>query len=194
MSNDAEALIVIVRVYQIRISAHVSQLGGYLMKYSLLILSIALLQLSCSDHGTGPAARDVDLILKYGVAARNELNTFNDTFTKDLILDGTITTRLVLAPADFDSIEAHLLAIGLFDYPDTFVVPTGDTVVSITPYESYFLKLRRGSQWKQVYWEDSIISSDLQAAELREALTYIRKLVESKPEYKQLPRARGGYH
>lgn len=172
---------------------HVVDAGGSLMRYILLIPSVVLLQLSCSDEGTGPVARDVDILLQYGVEARNELNTFNDTFTKDLVLDGTITTRLVLAPADFDSIEAHLFAIRIFDYPDTFVAQHGDTVAIIVPYATYVLKIRIDSRWKDLYWKDLILSPDIRATELRQALQSIRALVESKPEYKLLPLPRGGY-
>ena len=74
-----------------------------------------------------------------------------------------------------------------------FVVVTGDTVESITPYPSYVLSLRMGSRWKQIFWEDSIITLDPRATRLRQAIGYIRTLVESKPEYKQLPQSRGGY-
>ena len=163
------------------------------MRNGILTLVLSFLQVSCSDIGTGPPGRYLDLSLRYGVLARNELNTFNDRFTKDLILDGTATTTLVLSPADFDSIEPHLRAIDILEYADTFVVLTRDTIVSINPYQTYILKVRMGSRWKEVFWEDSIISADPRATQLREAVEFIRALVQSKPEYKQLPPARGGY-
>ena len=40
----------------------------------------------------------------------------NITFTKDLIIDGTVTTKLVLSPAELDSLEARFLRIDIFDY------------------------------------------------------------------------------
>jgi hypothetical protein len=163
------------------------------MKYVLLLTAIALSPLACTDSGIAPQDRRFNILIRYGVNARNELNTFNDTVTKDLILDGTVTIKLILSRADFDSIESRMLSIDIFSFPDTFVALHSDTVSFIEPHETYVLKVRRDSRWKDVFWEDSIISSDPRRTKLREAIEFIRRLVESKPEYKQLPPARGGY-
>jgi hypothetical protein len=58
---------------------------------------------------------------------------------------------------------------------------------------TYQLTLTLESQQKRLYWEDSIISSDPRAANLREAFSFIRALVQGKAEYEVLPPARGGY-
>ncbi|MFH0991778.1 MAG: hypothetical protein V1799_17355 [bacterium] len=163
------------------------------MKHPLILIAFVLLGLSCTDTGTEPLDRRFNIQLKFGINARNELNSFNDTFTKDLILDGTIITRCVLSQAEFDSIESWLLSIDIFSYPDTFVVQQTDTVASLTPYQTYILKFKLDSRWKNLYWEDSIVSTDARAAKLRQTLEFIRRLVEAKPEYKKLPPARGGY-
>jgi hypothetical protein len=163
------------------------------MKHTLVILALVLLQLSCTDSGVTPQDRSVNLTFKFGIGARNELNTFNDTFTKDLILDGTVATTLVLSGSDFDSIESRLLHIDIYSYPDTFVALRTDTVAFISPHPTYVLKLTRYSETKELFWEDSLISSDPQATRLRQALEFIRTLIEAKPEYRQLPQARGGY-
>ena len=163
------------------------------MRHSLVMLAFVVLQLSCTDGGTGPQDRRFNLLVKYGIDAHNELNTFNDTFTKDLILDGTVATKLVLSQSDFDSIESRLLSIDIFSYPDTFVAQHTGTDAFLTPYPTYVLKLICDSRWKDVFWEDSRVSSDTRATKLRQALEFVRKLVEAKPEYRQLPPARGGY-
>jgi hypothetical protein len=172
------------------------------MKDTLIILALVLLQLSCTDSGVAPQDRSsgvalqdrrFNVIFKFGIGAGNELNTFNDTFTKDLILDGTAATRLVLLQSDFDSIESRLQNIDIFSYPDTFVAQHTDTITFITPYPTYLLRLTLDSRTKVVFWEDSMISSDTRTKKLRVTFQFIRELVESKPEYKQLPPARGGY-
>ena len=163
------------------------------MKHFLLALTLPLLQLSCSDLGTGLKERQFDILFRYGISARNELNTFDGTFTKDLILDSTRTTSFVLSETELDSIAEDLSAADIFSYPDTFVVQTGDTAVFITPHQTYILKIRQGNTWKEVYWEDSLIAPDPRAGRLRQTFNAIRALVESKPEYKKLPPARGGY-
>jgi hypothetical protein len=163
------------------------------MKCKLLLTAIVLLQLSCTDSGTTPEDRRFNVLVKFGIGARNELNTFNDTFTKDLIIDGTVTTKLVLSRGDFDSIETRLLSIDIFSYPDTFFAQHTDTVGFVTPHQTCVLKVQLDSRWKDVFWEDSIISSDTRAIQLRQAVELIRRMVEAKPEYRQLPPARGGY-
>jgi hypothetical protein len=163
------------------------------MKQMLMVLVAAIVSLSCSDSGTTPAERSFNVSLKFGVGARNELNTFTDTFTKDLILDGTVTTKLVLPQAEIDSLEARFLRIDIFTYPDTFMAQQTDTVAVLTPHTSYVLKLSCEHREKAIYWEDSIISTDPRAAELRNVFAFVRALVEAKPEYQGLPPARGGY-
>jgi hypothetical protein len=172
---------------------HAAHTGILLMKYKLLLTAIVLLQLSCTDSGTMPQDRRFNVMVKFGIEARNELNTFNDTFTKDLILDGTSTTKLVLSQEDFDSIETRFLNIDIFSYPDTFVAQHTDTVGFFTQHQTYILKVQLDSRWKDVFWEDSIISSNTQAMQLRETVELIRRLVEATPEYKRLPPTRGGY-
>ncbi len=163
------------------------------MSSRLLLLLFILLPLACSENTTDPSFRPFDVQLKYGILGRNELNTFDNTFTKDLILDGVVTTRLVLSGEDLDTIGSRFAAIDIDSYPDTFVVPTRDPIGFITPHSTYSMKIRRGLTFKEVYWEDSIVSSDPRAANLRGVMEFVRALIESKPEYQQLPPARGGY-
>jgi hypothetical protein len=176
------------------------------MRLRLLTALMLCLVSACNDHGTAPQGyewplqdeptlhdRSFNILLRYGVGGRNELNTFYDTYTKDLILDGTATTRLVLSEADLDSIESRLNEVDLFSYPDTFVVPKKDTIVTITPYQTYLLRIKSDFGVKSVFWQDSIISSDPKATKLRQVIVYIRTLVETYSEYKGLPPPRGGY-
>ena len=163
------------------------------MKQRLAFAVLLALQLSCADTGTGPADRRFNLLVQYGIGARNELNTFNNTFTKDLILDGTATIALVLSQADFDTIEACFQSIDVFSYPDTFVVQHSDTIGYVTPFPTYILRLKVDSREKNLVWSDSILSSDERAVKLRKAFELIRTIVGATPEYQRLPPSRGGY-
>ena len=64
---------------------------GEKMKTILLVSLLASSSLSCSDVGVSSRERDFNVRLRYGILARNEINTFQNTYTKDLILDGTVT-------------------------------------------------------------------------------------------------------
>ena len=150
--------------------------------------------LSCSGVNSPEPEVNFGISLRYGILARNELNTFADTFTKDLILDGTVMVSFHLPAADLDSIEAKMEQINFFSYPDTFRVTSRDSIrCFIMPYCTYDFKVASRSRVKTLFWEDAIVANDPQATKLRELIMLIREIVESKPEYQQLRSARGGY-
>jgi|SRR5690606_30849312 len=44
--------------------------------------------------------RDFNFILEYGVLNKNRLNTFDQTYKKDLVMDGEVTTKRLFALLD----------------------------------------------------------------------------------------------
>ncbi|MGA9365225.1 MAG: hypothetical protein WBW16_12740 [Bacteroidota bacterium] len=159
-----------------------------------ILLFLALLSLSCSDSGLSPESRDFNLKLRYGIAARNELNTFQNSYTKDLIIDGTVTAPFVLSDAEFEQIKSKMIEIDFFSYPATFTLVRTDTiVVSFEPHPTYDFEVKYNSSIKRLCWDDGIITNDQRATRLREFIRLIQNIVEAKPEYRQLPPARGGY-
>ena len=165
------------------------------MKRSIFFLGLSALTISCTDQGTSPADRHFNIRFKYGVTARNELNTFENKFTKDLILDGTVTIPFVLSDNDLAAIEGKLTEIDFFTYPDTFIVQTTDTVGYISHHSTFIFKVKSESIIKTLVWADAIVAplGDERPSKLREAIAFIRSIIESKPEYQRLPAARGGY-
>jgi hypothetical protein len=164
------------------------------MKTSLFIMILAFIVLSCTDSGTSPEDRDFNVKLRYGIGARNELNTFQNTYTKDLILDGTIIAPFLLSDEELHQIRNKMDEIGFISYPDTFVAVTTDTISQwIEPHATYDFKVKLNSSVKYLYWNDAIINQNAQAIKLRELTRLIRTIIESKPEYSRLPPARGGY-
>jgi len=135
----------------------------------------------------------VNIVFKYGYDYRNELNTFNGTFTKDLVIDGTATTRLVLSLQELNQIHKKLTDIGFYEYPETF--PSAGVV---TPRADYYLKVQKGSAIKEVTWcSDSFIdantSSQQVESNLHELCDLMTNMIEGKLEYKLLPPANGAY-
>jgi hypothetical protein len=45
-----------------------------------------------------------NLVFKYGVGAKNELNTFDQTFTKDMVMDPSVTVKMKLSDNELNSI------------------------------------------------------------------------------------------
>jgi hypothetical protein len=147
------------------------------------------------DFTVPPRESNFNLIFKYGVMAKNELNTFNGTYTRDMVSDPSITVELSLTEEELDSIYEKMVEIDFFNYPDKFaiIVPFSKPHGIVTPYSSYYFKIQHDSEVKELWWADEIIYEDIQADKLTELINLIRDIIESKDEYKELPEPTGGY-
>jgi hypothetical protein len=160
------------------------------------ISALAVLSLSCNEVSDDPHDRHFNILFRYGVGARNELNTFENSYTKDLILDGSVTIRYVLPLEDRNAIEGKLQQLEFFSYPDTFrVVPESNQAFALHPYQSYFFRVQMGTGTKTLYWADSLWPNSEYPGRrnLEELVTFIRDRISWKPEIQRLPPARGGY-
>lgn len=134
---------------------------------------------------------DNGFIFKYGVGAKNVLDTFDGTFTKDLISNGTITVPLKLSPQELSPVFDQMKAMNIMNYPDTF-----DEGFS-TPHLTYDLTVRIEGKTKRITWDASLddggLSKSKEAQRLKDLVNSTRKMVENKEEYKKLPSATGCY-
>ena len=162
-----------------------------------LALVVALLGTVGCVADTAPDVKppDFNLIFKYGVGAKNELNTFEGTYTKDMIMDPSVTVELSLTEEEVDRFYQKMLDIEFFDYPDEFSVSVapGSLTKIVTPYSSYYFKLEYNSSIKELRWEDEIKNRNEEADKLRELIRLIRDIIESKEEYQELPEPTSGY-
>lgn len=144
-----------------------------------------------------PMVSNFNLIFRYGVGAKNELDTFKGIYTKDLITDAPISTQLILSPEELNKIYQKMKDINFFDYPEKFTIsiPPGSIIEMTTPYPSYYFKVQYDLKMKEVLWErDDIVSPlDKRTIKLRELINVIKEIIESKEEYKKLPLPKGGY-
>ena len=170
------------------------------MKKALVLIALVLLitgAAGCGKPVPGETTQksDFNFILKYGITARNEINTFDGKFTKDMIADPPITIDLVLSGTEMDNIYQKMLDIDFFNYPEEFkvIVPEGELISTVTPYSGYYFTVEYSSKVKELKWEDEITNPDIKADKLRELIKLIRDIIESKPEYKALPEPSGGY-
>ena len=163
------------------------------MKWYLSLPILALLALSCSKSVAPPEGRDFNFKLDYGIFAKNVLNTYDNTYTKDLVIDGTVTVPFTLSDSELQCIDAKMIGIGFFSFPDTFVVPGADTLGYVTPHSTYIFDVKDNSTVKHLYWSDCIVSEDTNGVKLRGLISLIVNIIHSNPKYSQLPPANGGY-
>ena len=136
-----------------------------------------------------------NLIFKYGVFAKNELNTFKGTYTRDVVMDPPITVGLSLSIDELNRICQKMIEINFFDYPDDFSdrTPTGEVIGMTTPGSSFYFKAEYNSKVKELQWVDNIYNKDEKAEKLRGLIVLIISTIEYREEYKKLPPPRGGY-
>jgi hypothetical protein len=167
----------------------------------ILITSLILGGAGCGKRVATKVAAGTEIptnfnfFFKYGVGARNVLDTFKGTFSKDMVNAPGITIDLVFSPTEMDSIYQKMVEIDFFNYPDEFtVVPPENGITSIvTPFNTYYFEVEYGDGFKTLEWVAEITNPDPKADNLRELIHLIQGIIESKPEYQALPKPSGGY-
>lgn len=147
-----------------------------------------------SNHMPTEKPQDFAFVLKYGIGAKNELNTKNGTFTKDLVLSGTSTIPLELSNDELTMIYNEMRKISINNYPEDFK-PDNDSTIKrwVTPCQTYELFITYNRKEHQINWVDSNLSEGSEAKNLRDLINMIVSTIESKEEYKKLPEPQGGY-
>lgn len=133
---------------------------------------------------------DFGFVLDYGVLEKNQLDTVNGTYTKDLILAPPVSTDLVVSDAKMAEIYQMMRDIDILSYPEIFTVSSD---VHMTPYQSYSITITCGGKTKSIHWDDESGSSETKARKLRDLFTRIHEIVSETDEYRLLPEAQGGY-
>jgi hypothetical protein len=159
------------------------------------IIGLAVLH---SAYWTPCFDSDFNLVFRYGhyrVEAKNELNTFRGSYTRDMVTRSPITVKLCLTREDLDRIYVKMVEIDFFSYPDIFRVPlSGDVKGKRSHWYTYYFKVQNGTKVKTVRWDDRyFISGSEEHENLMELARLIWEIIETKPEYRRMPRPRAGY-
>lgn len=129
---------------------------------------------------------DFNFIFKYGLDGKNEINTFKQTYTSDMVSDPPITVEMKLSDAELKNIYQELLNLNLFNQSTK---PSNGNML-VTPCSSNYLEVQINTEKKILSWDDC-------RGEINEKFTefsnYMKKLIESKDEYKNIPKPNTGY-
>jgi len=166
------------------------------MKKQKLIFVFLLLSLifsSCKDSSTEPDNQFVQISFKYGF--KNELNTFENTYQKDLFYGDVVKVNFWLTIEEQKSIIKKAEESNFFMLPDTLITIQEDSIeVSLSPNPgAQTLRIRCNSKDKTTVWFYPLVEDRDQMKQIMELNSFIISLIESKPEYKKLPPSRGGY-
>lgn len=166
------------------------------MKWFLSLLAVLVL---CACTPSTSAAhlpypdQNFAFSFEYGSCNCDILDTYNGTFTKDMIVDPAVTIPFQLSDSQTTEIYQKMVEIGFFEYPDNFSIPIpkNGIVGIVTPAMRYQITVRNGDLTKTLLWVDEIIDPTMSEAEnLRSLFWLIINMIQNSEEYKQLPEPR----
>lgn len=124
------------------------------------------------------------------------LNTLDDTYKKDLIMAGTVTTKLKFTEEEMNKIEEFILTKGILDYPEEI----NTNLKYYTPNFTSNLTIYRDGKKKTIRWKFPLGFMEGLEDETKEQVktltnfeTMINEIIQNKEEYKKLPERKGGY-
>ncbi|AJS58615.1 hypothetical protein [Paenibacillus sp. IHBB 10380] len=126
----------------------------------------------------------------YGEVTKNEINTYQDTVVKDLIMNGTTTANITFTMEEMRSIYEKMREINIMG--TKVLLPTNQNC-SQKPYNKDSWKISVDGETKNFTWSDKNCDVTSDAQQLLELRTFIQNIVAGKDAYKELPQAEGGY-
>ncbi|CUP18100.1 MAG: hypothetical protein KIB43_03190 [Clostridium baratii] len=164
------------------------------VKLFLLSLCSIFLIIGCnSSNNKLPEKRpeDFSFVLRYGIQAKNQIDTFKSTYIKDMVNEDSKEINLKLSDKDMDEIYSIMKDINILEYPDVFK-PKSET--SSKPYEEFYLKVLVNGKEKVIEWPEDNNSQSDEAIKLRKLFRRIHEIISTKEEYKNLPDTKSGYN
>jgi hypothetical protein len=171
---------------------------GLLLAIILLLALIAILILEIIDNQPRYSADlDFGFELSFGCYGKNNINTFNDTITKDLVSAGLITADYVMPEYAKRRVFIMLRDIEIMDYPDSLNFPIMDEHVD----HLYLRVVIEGEEkvvrwtvpWGFEFWGDGASNMSVQHYQFKVLVEYISNHVYKSETWQSLPKHEGGY-
>jgi hypothetical protein len=169
--------------------------GGIGVKRIILAIAGALLIMTgCGSKETAmpiemPSDYNFSVRYGYGDMTKNEINTYEDTVTKDLIMNGAATARLIISEDEMRDIYAKMREI---DIMAAKKLPKKKGCFR-TPSNEENWKITVNGETMTFAWTDEYCDMTEDANQLLELRKYIQNIVEDTEAYQALPEAEGGY-
>ncbi|MGP4108894.1 hypothetical protein [Virgibacillus sp. L01] len=181
------------------------------MKKLLFIILITLILGACSQTDTNSGESDTNTTssatenmprkmpenfnfsVQFGMAKKNEINTFEGIVTKDLIADGTATAEITFTDAEMRKIYKKVKEINIDELTKFTPEPVNGSICTQEPHGE--------DEWKIVINDETITrflslkycEPTNDAKKLIQLRNYVLKIVKSKDEYQVLPDVEGWY-
>lgn len=167
----------------------------------LLLLAIILFGAAVSmkeERMPAEMPNDFNFIVAYGRNAKNKIDSFKGEYTKDLVMAGSATCKITFTDEEMRKIYTEMQRIDIINYPLNYTPPYVDNpksglIADVTSYSTYYFKVQFGNEIKEINWVDRNKSQASDARQLHTLIRKVMEIVETKEEYKKLPKAKGGY-
>ncbi|WP_060204733.1 hypothetical protein [Sporosarcina koreensis] len=145
-----------------------------------------------TDSITMPESKpdDFNFSTQFGYWSSNEINTFEGTFTKDLIEAGTVTTDVTFTEEEMNFIYGKMKEINIADAKQ--LIPE-IIDCSVEPYEEDKWEVLINGETISHTVPGAYCNPTNDAKQLIELRDTILDLIKEKDSYKELPDAEGGY-
>lgn len=131
---------------------------------------------------------DFDFSLIYGVYGKNAIDTFTDSVTKDLVIDGVAETELVLTEEDMEWIYEQMMESNIMGELDLDEDPT--CITEPPSYTEWHIQMN--GETKKIAYDD-FCDEPADVLKLIELKDSIHELVSEKEVYQALPDSNGFY-
>lgn len=132
--------------------------------------------------------------LNFNTYGRDQIDTYNGTFTKDLVLDGTNTIDFKLPDDIKKEVFSLMTEIDIMSFPEMLKVDG----MAVTPSCDYKLTVTMNGKTKTIVWNEGFHPSmDVELP--KENMDFLRlvKLISDyiygTDAYKNMPKSNGGY-
>ncbi len=173
-----------------------SRKGLFIALIILLILIAIFVDMRIGQRNYYNPFTEFGFELDFGAYGRNNVDTFRNRLTKDLVLSGSIDANFKFSGREKKEIFNRMYKMDILSYPMTL----NDGLHDFEHPESYVLRVKIDNEEKTIYWsapwsffdEDMEKLTDEQLA-FKELVEYIKGIVYNSREYKALPDHEGGY-
>ena len=131
---------------------------------------------------------------------KNEYDSKTNMFTKDMVVDSSVTFIIKFTRKELKIIYQKLQEIGFWNYPETYKYQnadsTNDIIGMVEPCFGYSMMVNSKNYTKKVRWSDCIVgkaSKDRLYEKLKGLDSLIFKIISQKKAYKDSPPLRSGY-
>ncbi|SDO49555.1 hypothetical protein [Alkalicoccus daliensis] len=154
----------------------------------MIIITACGAQSTETDQLPEEMPEDFEVILQFGMRQPpNELNTIEETFTKDLITEGPATTEFPLSGEEREFIYTEMREANVLDVAEN---QGGSSCKE--PHYSYDLEMTAAGDTYKESWDTSCENPNTNAWEsFMDSM--MAEIIEPRPEYQELPEPTGGY-